>query len=143
MSRIALKELQNLNVNVMLQTTATKSEKLPDGRQELMLSGQENLLADMLIVAHGLVPNSSYIPETLLNAKGYVMVDEYLKVKGVEDIWAIGDVCDAEGSQFITCDKQSVYLSKSITSILHNKMPLPYKIATSRMQFPTFGQNSH
>ena len=117
MSRIALKELQNLNVNVILQTTATKSEKLPGGRQELTLSGQENLLADMLIVAHGLVPNSSYIPENLLNAKGYVMVDEYLKVKGVEDIWAIVYVCDAEGSQFIKCYKQSVYLSMNFASI--------------------------
>ena len=87
----------------------------------------------MYIPAYGLQPNSSYVPSKFLDANGFVMVDEYLKVRGTEDIWAIGDVSNVEPCQFITCDKQSVYLAKHITIILKNEKPLPYKVATSSM----------
>ena len=30
------------------------------------------------------------------------MVDEFLRVKGAKDVWAIGDVSDVESWQFIT-----------------------------------------
>ena len=110
---------------------------MPNGRQELTLSGGDKLIADMYIPTFGLTPNSSYIPAKFLNANGSVTVDEYLKVKGARDVWAIGDVSDVEPSQFISCDRQSVYLAKNITLVLSDKTPLPYKVATSRMiNFP-------
>jgi NADH dehydrogenase FAD-containing subunit len=109
------------------------SAQMPNGRQELTLSGGDKLITDMYIPTFGLIPNSSYVPAKFLNANGSVTVDGYLKVKGAGAVWAIGDVSDVEPSQFISCDRQSAYLAKNITFILSNKTPLPYKVATSRM----------
>lgn len=106
---------------------------MPNGRQELALSSGDKLITDMYIPTFGLAPNSSYIPTKFLNANGSVRVDEYLKVKGAGDVWAIGDVSDVDPSQAVYCDRQSACLAKNITFILSNKTPLPYKVATSRM----------
>ncbi|KAK7418779.1 hypothetical protein QQX98_003797 [Neonectria punicea] len=139
---IATKELRNLKVDIKLQTKVMGSGTLPDGRQELTLSDSDRLIADMYIPAYGLTPNSSYVPTDFLNINGLVMVDEYLKVKGTEGVWAIGDVSDVEPSQFLTCDKQSVYLAKSIVSILRNKLPLPYKVSASRFMGLQIGKTA-
>ena len=106
---------------------------MPSGQHELTLSNGEKLVTDMYIPTFGLVPNSSYVPAKFLNANGSVIVDEYLNVKAAGAVWAIGDVSDAEPSQFIFCDRQSSYLAKNITLILSNRTLLPYKAATSRM----------
>ena len=131
--KYTLKALENLKVDVKLQTKVTGSVQLPDGRQELTLSTGAKLTADMYVPTFGLTPNSSYIPTTYLNAHGSVMVDEFLRVRGVRDVWAIGDVSDVESWQFITCDRQSTHLAKNMISMMNNKPPLPYKIAASRM----------
>jgi apoptosis-inducing factor 2 len=87
----------------------------------------------MYIPTFGLIPNSSYLPPHVLDASGYVLVDEYLKLKGTDNVWAIGDVTDVEPSQFIYCDRQSCYLIKSIVSTLSNKKQLPYNPAAKRI----------
>jgi apoptosis-inducing factor 2 len=81
-------------VNIKLRTTITSSPQLPNGQQELTLSSGDKLTTDLYIPAFGLIPNSSYIPAKFLNPNGFVKVDEYLKVKGEGDVWAIGNLCD-------------------------------------------------
>jgi apoptosis-inducing factor 2 len=132
LSKIATKELQNLKVDIKLQTKVKGSAKMPNGQQELTLSDGNKLITDMYIPTFGLIPNSSFIPEKFLNMNRFVTVDEYLKVKGAGDVWAIGDVSDVEGSQLITCDKQSAYLAKNIIFLLSNKNAVPYKASASR-----------
>ena len=122
-----MKNLQNLKVDIKLQTKVTGSAQMPNGRHELTLSGGDKLNTDMYIPTFGLVFNSSYIPAQFLNANGSVRVDEYLKVKGAEDVWALGDVSDLEGSQYMFLEYQSAHLAKNIALILSNKAPLPYK----------------
>ena len=119
-------------MDVKLETKVVGSAEMQDGRKELTLSSGDKATTDMYIPTFGLIPNSSYIPAKYLNANGSVMVDEYLKVKGARDVWAIGDVSDIEPAQFITCDKQSTFLAKNMVSMLSNKPPLPYKVASSR-----------
>lgn len=129
-----MNELRNLNVALRLQERVKGSATLPDGRQELTLSAGDKLVADMYIPTFGLVPNSSYIPAKFLNADGCVMVNEYLQVKGAADVWALGDVCDAQSPQYVWCDRQSAYIAKSITLVLRGKTVLPYKpLAGGRM----------
>jgi len=128
-----LKALANLEVDVKLNTKAVGSVQLPDGRKELTLSSGDKLTTDMYVSTFGLIPNSTYIPASYLNANGSVMVDEFLRVKGARDVWAIGDVSDVESWQFITCDRQSTHLAKNMISLMNNKPPLPYKVAASRM----------
>jgi NADH dehydrogenase FAD-containing subunit len=131
-SKLATKELINLHVEILYQKKVASSTQMPDHRQELILSAGENLITDMYIPTYGLVPNSSYVPGKLLNANGFVTVDENLRVKGATDVWAIGDVSDMEWSQFIFLDRQSVYVAKSVISVLNNTKLVPYKAATKR-----------
>jgi NADH dehydrogenase FAD-containing subunit len=90
------------------------------------------LTADVYIPTFGLVPNSSYIPEKYLNTSGFVKVDEYFQVKGLEKqhVWAIGDISDLEFPQVLPADRQSTHLAKNIALILNNKAPVPYKEGT-------------
>lgn len=134
-SETALRLLQNLNISVKLQARVTGTNELPDGRQEITLSDGEKLVADMYVPAYGLVPNASYVPARYVDTKGYVVVDEYLRVKGAENVWAIGDVTDMEPSQLIYADQQSSYAAEAIISILRNKEQVPYEINPTRMTF--------
>ena len=123
-------------MDIRRKAKVVSSVQLPDGQLELKLAGGESLLTDMYIPAYGLSPNSSYIPSKFLNAGGSVLVDHHLKVEGAEDVWAIGDVASIEPSQFINCNKQSIYVAKSFASIMRNESPSSYKVATSRMMIP-------
>jgi NADH dehydrogenase FAD-containing subunit len=128
-----MKELSNLKVKVKLQNKVMSSTQLETGRQELTLSSGEKLVTDLYLPLFGLTPNTSYVPENFLNSQGYVMADEYLRVKGTEAAWAIGDVSDVEFSQIMSCDRQSVHLAKTITALLSSKSPVPYKASTTSM----------
>ena len=86
--------------------------------------------ADVYLPLIGLNPNSSYIPKTLLNPKGFVVVDEYLRVKGAEGLWAVGDISAIQKPMYMNTEAQSVHLAKNIGLVLQKKQPLPYAIAT-------------
>jgi len=81
----------------------------------------------MYIPTFGLIPNTSYIPAKFLNADGYVVVDEFLKVKGASSMWAIGDASAIQPPQWLHMEAQSKHLVKNLILILNNKAPLPYK----------------
>lgn len=120
-------------MDIKLHTKLINSAQTPGGRQELILSSGERIAADLTIPTFGLVPNSSYIPQKFLNAHGYVVADEYLKVKNAGSVWAVGDVCDIEYSQILSCDRQSAYVAKAVSSTLGgDKIPPPYGPITSR-----------
>jgi NADH dehydrogenase FAD-containing subunit len=125
--KTATQLLQNLHVEIKLNTKIDSSVQAGDGRQTLSLSGGNTLTTDLYIPTFGVIPNSSYIPEKYLNANGFVVVDDYLKVKGLENVWAIGDISSHEPPQFLCADKQAGHLAKNILLILSNKAPLPYK----------------
>jgi len=56
-------------------------------------TGQPESTADAVLWAIGRVtPNSDWIPAEFLDANGFVVVDDYLRVVGAERIYAIGDV---------------------------------------------------
>lgn len=135
-SKFAIKELQNLHVDIKFGAKVVAVTPYPDGRQELNLSNGTKIIADLYIPTFGLAPNSSYIPSKFLNKDGYVLVDDHLALKGAKDVFAIGDVSAVEPSQFIYCDKQSSYLAKNIILLLSSKPLLSYKAATTRKSPP-------
>lgn len=130
MSRTATAALLDLHVFIKYLTHVESSSPAPNGGITLTLSNEEHLSADMYIPAFGLSPNSSYIPSKFLNESGFVEVDMYLRLKGAEDVWAIGDVSALEWNQYLACRAQALYLSGCFASILRGKMPAPYKIST-------------
>ncbi|KAI8625188.1 hypothetical protein F5Y19DRAFT_274788 [Xylariaceae sp. FL1651] len=141
-SKTAEKQLGTLNVKVRLSTKVQNTAQMADGSQELTLSSGEKLVADMVIPTFGVIPNSSFVPAQFLNANGFVKVDEYLRVKGAENVFAIGDVSDAEPPQFIYVDKQSAHTAKNIVLVLRGMALLPYKVATSGMMGLQIGKKA-
>ncbi|KAI7968652.1 hypothetical protein EIK77_002245 [Talaromyces pinophilus] len=124
--------LRDLNVEVKLQTKVNRSSRIKregPNQIEISLSDGTTLSTDLYIPTSGIVPNSSYIPDKYLNANGFVKVDEYFQVKGLENqhVWAIGDVSDLESPQLLVADRQSGHLAKNIGLILNNNAPLLYK----------------
>jgi NADH dehydrogenase FAD-containing subunit len=120
----ALNELTRLGVDTRLNATVADHAPSPSGGQtELTLSDGTPLLTDLYIPTFGLTPNSDYVPPAHLRSTGYIAVDDHLRMKGgaaatATDVWALGDVADVEWNQYITMDKQSAYVAKSIVAIL-------------------------
>jgi NADH dehydrogenase FAD-containing subunit len=59
--------------------------------------GQENFAADLTLWAVGkMVPNNSFIPADMRNADGFVKTDDFLRVEGYENIFAVGDIAASD-----------------------------------------------
>lgn len=124
----ALKSLTALDVKLKFNTKVNGTTKLPNGQTEVQLSDRTKLLTDLYVPSFGLVPNSSYVPSNFLDSRGFVIVDEYLKVKDAGDVWAVGDIIDVEWQQWLMMEKHSTHVAKNISLILNNKAPLVYKV---------------
>jgi alkyl hydroperoxide reductase subunit AhpF len=59
------------------------------------------MTVDLYLPTIGLLPNTEYVPKQLLNEKGDVMVDQFLRVKSLSDVWAAGDIVDCQPGQFV------------------------------------------
>lgn len=133
MSQTAAKLVKALNVDIKYNTKITNSSKTEDGGDEITLSNGEKLTADLYIPTFGMIPNSSYLDSKYINSKGFVVVDNCLRVKGTQNVWAIGDVSDHEPPQLMFADGQSTHLTKNILLVLKKATPLPHKISSPGM----------
>jgi hypothetical protein len=128
--KAAMAGLTNLGVNIKLFTKVISASTNSTGQTEVVYFDGSKTITDFYIPTFGVIPNSSFIPSKLLDKRGFAIVDEHLKIKGANDIWAVGDINNVEWAQWIYMDFQSQYLSKQITSILKGKTPVPYKLST-------------
>ena len=93
-SDIAVAELEENSVSVLLDTEVTAFEG--DGKVERVITGENALNADLVIVAVGVEPNSE-LAEALgieLGPSGAILTDNQLRTSA-EDIYAVGDVTAA------------------------------------------------
>jgi alkyl hydroperoxide reductase subunit AhpF len=63
------------------------------------------MITDLYLPTIGVIPNTEYLPKSFLGGRGDVQVDNYLKVKGVEGVWAAGDVVDIQAKQMTNACK--------------------------------------
>jgi NADH dehydrogenase FAD-containing subunit len=60
-------------------------------------TGQEPFSADLTLWAVGnMVPNNSFIPTEMLDDRGFVKTDEYLRVQGYDNVFAVGDIAASD-----------------------------------------------
>ncbi|KAG4426795.1 hypothetical protein IFR04_000226 [Cadophora malorum] len=126
-SKTATKQLKAVNVTITPSTKILGSATTPDGRTELTLSDGQKITTDLYLPTAGLIPNSSYIPQEYLNQNGYVVVDEFLQVKGTKNIWAVGDISAVQRAQAMLTAKQAEHVAKNIGLSHQGKPLLPYK----------------
>lgn len=108
-SKKALDWLTAKRVEVILDQSVNLNS-LTEGSYQT--SGGETIIADCHFVCIGKPVASSWLKETILNnsldTQGKLVVDEYLRVKGCKNIFAIGDITDIK----VSSSDLSLYLSR-------------------------------
>ncbi|PMD47566.1 putative triosephosphate isomerase [Hyaloscypha variabilis F] len=120
-------DLKKLHVKLLKGTKITNTSTSSTGQTELTLSNGDKVTVDLYLPTIGLLPNTEYVPKKLLNEKGDVMVDQFLRVKGVESVWAAGDIVDCQPGQFVYTEKQAAAVAKNLDLVLKGKQAVAYK----------------
>jgi NADH dehydrogenase FAD-containing subunit len=108
-----------------LNTKITSTKVLANGKTELALSDKTTKVVDLYLPALGVTPNSSILPSSWLNERGYVKVDDFLAVKGVSDntVYAIGDVADIDVDTRVAAGDQAEAAGRVIHALLTDGEP--------------------
>ncbi|CUS13836.1 unnamed protein product [Tuber aestivum] len=112
-----------VKIGVKVKTGVRVVEERPsakgvEGIVELVLSNGEVLPADLHIATWGIYPNTSFLAKELLDSAGWVKMDQYMRVEGTQNVWAIGDVTHWGNRKLTTVDGQwTVAMQNIISSI--------------------------
>ncbi|RZC84146.1 hypothetical protein C5167_046934 [Papaver somniferum] len=121
-SKKALDWLTSRKVEVILdQLVDLKSHS--DGDKTFKTSTGETIVADIHFFCVGKPLSSSWIKDSVLNeavdARGRVMVDEHLRVKGRKNVFAIGDITDIpEMKQGYLAQKHALLAAKNVKLLM-------------------------
>lgn len=97
----AARILRRKNVNILSGRTVRSVQQDQESQKWIVsLSSGEVLTADAYVSAMGVLPNNSFIPPSFLDEKGWVTVDEHLRVRQGDgtasardtSIYALGDI---------------------------------------------------
>lgn len=80
---------------VIKEGRVTAAEKSASGTTTLAISsvkGNDTTVStNLYIPAVGVLPNTKFLPSSVLNGEGYVKSDDHLRVDGVSDVYVTGD----------------------------------------------------
>lgn len=98
-SREAEKALKELGVEVMTNCMVTDYVD-----KELVLKDGQRISAETVIWVSGIKANNiDGIPTESIGHAGRILVDRFNRVKGLKDVYAIGDQCIVEGDEAYPC----------------------------------------
>ncbi|KAM0324090.1 hypothetical protein ACHAQA_008280 [Verticillium albo-atrum] len=119
--RSARGELEKLGVKVIDRSKVTgvrEAGSAGSGRKILTVTGAagatQELEADSYLPAFGLVPNSGFAPQSIVNKAGLIHQNTDLKVPGYDNLFVVGDVGDLEAGTAFIAGNQATFLSKSL-----------------------------
>ncbi|CAM1511519.1 Fc.00g090320.m01.CDS01 [Cosmosporella sp. VM-42] len=115
------RELVRLGVKMRKGVRVGEAKVRPDGKTEVKLSDGEAIVTDLYLPTMGLRPNTGFLPGEWLNDHRYVDVDEMMRVKGVENVWAAGDVVSKPRASLMNTDAQATCVAKNIDLVLKGK----------------------
>lgn len=96
-------------------------------------TGQADAQADVVLWAVGRVrPNSRWIPDDLLDADGFVRVDEFFRVPGAPGVYAIGDIAASDPLRTSARARADHLVAHNIRTDLGHGRPKPFKPARRR-----------
>jgi apoptosis-inducing factor 2 len=94
----AEKQLKQLGVSIINNVRLVTAQQLPSRVTRCVLSNKLILTCDILIAATGVIPNTGFLPEDMLDANSHVTVDpRFLRATHAgERVYAIGSCCSLE-----------------------------------------------
>jgi len=132
------RQLDVLGVELHLGRAVTRLPKLPPatlGAIRLSTEDGEELIADIWFRAFGIRPHTEYLTSGSFadrrDERGYVQVDEHLRVVGETRVFAVGDINDADRDMAGIASRQAVVVADNIRALITGKGDL-----TSWEKFP-------
>lgn len=135
--------LEGMGVKVEHNLKLTDSDDLGDGTTKVVLSDGSTRTVDMLIVATGRKPASSYLPSSLLDDQGRVVCDAYTRVPSLKNVWVTGDMAQNSPGGIMYIQWAAPTTVGNIVAELGGKgKPKVYKpLTTKETQFVPLGPN--
>jgi len=91
-------------------------------------TGQPESAADAVLWAIGPVsPNTEWIPKEFLDADGFVVVDDHLRVRGAAGVYAVGDVAATDPLRSSARARADVLLARNIRADLGHGTPKRFR----------------
>ena len=131
LGRYALREMKHAGVSFQFGTTVKRIE-----HDRAVLTNGETLATHTVIWCAGTAPHPLIRKLGLpMDDKGYILCERDLRVKGQENIWAVGDCAiniDAQGKHYpFTAQhavKEGLHLARNLTLALEGRVTLPCDI---------------
>lgn len=118
-----------------------KSEEHKAGNQYRCSKSNEVIQADLVYSCVGMVPNTEFLQTELaevLDDKGLVKVDPFMKVKGYDNLYALGDCSDLDDHKHgYLAAVQGGMLASVILKTMKGKKVKPYKTPPVAIITPT------
>lgn len=116
--KAALNELTKLKVKSIPNTKVTAVKTEANGQKTLELTGKDGkkttMTTDAYVPTIGSIPNTSFVPSSMLDPRGYVKQDASLRVPGHDNVFVVGDVGNLEDEYGRIADLQTQHVVKSI-----------------------------
>lgn len=90
--------LEGMGVQVQHNLRLRDAKQTSNGKTELIFSDGSTRTFDLLLMATGRTPASSFLPSSFLDAQGKVTVDGHLRIPSLASAYALGDVCSASAA---------------------------------------------
>ncbi|KAF8540086.1 hypothetical protein BDD12DRAFT_980593 [Trichophaea hybrida] len=119
--RTARKQLQSLGVVVKANTRVLRETKRDDGRVSLELSDGGNIVADLHIPTFGLTPNTSFVPEDMLDETKSVKVDTHMCSVDYDNIWVAGDAASVKRKSIMAATPMMEVMVANVVATVEGK----------------------
>ena len=135
--------LEEMGVKVEHRLRVRDTKELANGSTQITLSDGSTRTVDLLLMATGRKPASSWVPSSLVDSYGKVTVDAYNRVPSVKGVFAAGDIASNSPGGVIYIKFSTPVLVNNILASLDasgkQKMK-PYKpLTTKDMQLVPVG----
>ncbi|MFI7604997.1 NAD(P)/FAD-dependent oxidoreductase [Micromonospora sp. NPDC049366] len=118
------RQLDELGVRLVLGSPLRELPEAAPGSLapvEVTTEAGETVTADIWFRAFGVRPATGYVRGALANARdarGYLSVDERLQVKGVDGVYALGDISSADRDTALAAGQQAEVLAANIRALI-------------------------
>lgn len=143
--KFADKALQDMGVELLRNTRVLEVEEpttAEGSAKTVKLSNGTSLVADLYLPLYGVRPNTEFVPKHLLDEAGNVNTQPTLRVRGLNNVWAAGDVSDVENKQAMKAGSQARHVYANLQAVLTGSEAnvTSYKPSAMPLLFVTMGK---
>jgi NADH dehydrogenase FAD-containing subunit len=131
----AKRELENLKVKVLVNSKVTGTSQKGAKTVIELDGGKETVTTDLFLPTFGIIPNTSFVPAELLDARGYVKQTSSLQVQGQENVYVIGDAGNLQSATGRVADMEAVHLARGLDAKLVSNEPVGQLKVDSKLMF--------